>query len=431
LTEPVDACLCPAYDEWVLEADGIRAVCLYGRHAGEIDAIKRNDLLVATDEEGGDVTRLHYRDGSPAPGNLALGFVDDVELTQRVAGAIAGELAAAGVNWNLAPVADVNSDPENPVIGVRSFGSDPELVARHVQAFVEGTQAQGVAACAKHFPGHGATRADSHRELPVSASYVLEPFAAAVDAGVRSVMTAHVVYPELDDLPATLSPRAIRLLRDDLGFDGVIVTDALDMGAVRAIPGLAVRALAAGVDLLLIGEQNGEEACAAIRSAVVQAVRAGDLTWTRIEQAAERVARLASSVSPLAVDEPLERVGLDAARRALRVRGELPLREPPFVVELRADTNPAVGEAHWSLAEPLSELDFLAGIGESRPLVVACRDAYRHEWQREWIRRAQPDVLVALGMPDDCELAPRAFIAAYGAGRANTTAAAHALRGSL
>ena len=163
MTESVDACLCPAYDEWVLEADGIRAVCLYGRHAGEIDAIKRNDLLVATDEEGGDVTRLHYRDGSPAPGNLALGFVDDVELTQRVAGAIAGELAAAGVNWNLAPVADVNSDPENPVIGVRSFGSDPELVARHVQAFVEGTQAQGVAACAKHFPGHGATRADSHR----------------------------------------------------------------------------------------------------------------------------------------------------------------------------------------------------------------------------------------------------------------------------
>ena len=113
------------------------------------------------------MTRLEAEHGSSYPGNLALGAVDDVALTEAVAGAIAGELAAAGVNLNLAPVADANTNPRNPVIGVRSFGADPELVARHVAAFVTGTQRQGVAACAKHFPGHGDTAADSHRELPV------------------------------------------------------------------------------------------------------------------------------------------------------------------------------------------------------------------------------------------------------------------------
>jgi beta-N-acetylhexosaminidase len=445
LAQLVDACLCPAYDEWVLEADGIRAVSLYGRHAAELEPIGRElrgrGLLVATDEEGGDVTRLHYRDGSPVPGNLALGVVDDVELTRRVSGAIAGELASVGVNWNLAPVADVNSEPNNPVIGVRAFGSDPELVARHARAFVEGTQAQGVAACAKHFPGHGATRADSHHELPVSLSHDLAPFAAAVDAGVRSVMTAHVVYPELDEVPATLSPRVLGLLRSELGFDGVIVTDALEMRAVSerwGVPGAAVRALAAGADLLLLGEHDAERDRAAICAAVGVAV-----SPARLEEAAERVRRLADwASSPRISDEPPNRVGLEAARRALRVEGALPIAKPPFVVELRAQTNPAVGEAHWSLADALAELGFLAGAvsitheraGDRLPavdaqLVVACRDAFRIPWQRGWLERAQPDVVVALGLADDRRLAPHAFVAAQGAGRANTLAAAHALRG--
>jgi beta-N-acetylhexosaminidase len=441
----VNACLCPAYDQWVLEAEGVQAVCLYGRHAAEIDRIGselRGRFLVATDEEGGDVTRLHYRDGSPAPGNLALGVVDDVELTRCVAGAIGGELAAAGVAWNLAPVADVNTDPENPVIGVRSFGADPELVARHVRAFVEGTQAQGVAACAKHFPGHGATRADSHHELPVSETYELEPFAAAVAAGVRSVMTAHVLYADLDEVPATLSPRILGLLRNELGFDGVIVTDALEMGAISnrwGVARAAVRALEAGADLLLLGAHNAEEDCVAIRAAVGDAV-----PRARLEQAAERVRRLAEWVSPQSSDVSLKDVGLDAARRALSVEGPLPLAKSPFVVELRAEANLAVGEAHWSLAEPLADLDFLAGSSSitferagdrppavDAPLVVACRDAYRVPWQRAWLGRVRPDVVVALGLPDDRALAPNAFVAAHGAGRANAVAAAEALRGLL
>ena len=150
----------------VLFGDNVRD----GEQVAEMTGVLRGehpDLVVAIDEEGGDVTRLEAASGSSYPGNLALGFVDDVELTRSVAGAIAGELRAAGVTLNLAPVADVNSNPRNPVIGVRSFGSQPELVARHVAAFVTGTQERGVAACAKHFPGHGDTALDSHLELPL------------------------------------------------------------------------------------------------------------------------------------------------------------------------------------------------------------------------------------------------------------------------
>ncbi len=228
------SCLVPSFagperPEWVrpwLE-EGLGGVCLFASNVRDpeqlaaLTASLREDapgLLVALDEEGGDVTRLEVVHGSSFPSALGLGVVDDVELTEAVAAAIAAELAAVGVNLNLAPVADVNTNPDNPVIGIRSFGSVPELVARHVAAFVRGTQRAGVAACAKHFPGHGDTRQDSHHELPVVDAPELEPFRAAVEAGVRAVMTAHVVVRSLGPEPATVSPAAMRLLRDELGL---------------------------------------------------------------------------------------------------------------------------------------------------------------------------------------------------------------------
>jgi beta-N-acetylhexosaminidase len=225
---------------------------------------ERTGLVAAIDEEGGDVTRLEADAGSSYPGNLALGFVDDPELTRAVAGAIAGELGEAGLTLNLAPVADVNSNPRNPVIGVRSFGSEPDLVARHVAAFVDGTQERGVAACAKHFPGHGDTTTDSHLELPAVdggrealLAGPLLPFRAAIDAGARAVMTAHIVVRDLDDRPATLSDVVVGdLLRRELGFRGAVISDALEMRAVSGTVGIeegAVLALAAGVDALWRG----------------------------------------------------------------------------------------------------------------------------------------------------------------------------------
>ena len=256
------------------------------------------------DEEGGDVTRLEAASGSSYPGNLALGAVDDAELTEGVAAAIAAELTGIGVTMNLAPVADVNSNPRNPVIGVRSFGSEPDLVARHVAAFVTGTQRVGVAACAKHFPGHGDTALDSHLELPTVAGDLQEallPFRAAIDAGVEAVMTGHLLVPELDDAPATLSPRIVSgLLREELGFEGLVLSDALEMRAVSGTVGLvegALTALEAGVDALCLGRVQGEEVVESVHAAVVEAVLSGRIGADRVAEAAERIGRAAQRLA--------------------------------------------------------------------------------------------------------------------------------------
>ncbi|MGW2189362.1 glycoside hydrolase family 3 protein, partial [Streptomyces sp. NPDC001719] len=261
---------------WLLRrlGEGLAAVGLFGRNIASPEQLatltarlraERDDVLVAIDEEGGDVTRLEARTGSSFPGNLALGAVDDTALTRAVALELGRRLAACGVNLNWAPSADVNSDPDNPVIGVRSFGADPALVARHTAAYVEGMQAAGVAACTKHFPGHGDTAVDSHHDMPrIDADLEtlhareLVPFRAAVAAGTKAVMSAHILLPALDPaLPATLSPAALHgLLRapateGGLGFDGLIVTDGMEMRAIAATYGIergSVMAVAAGAD---------------------------------------------------------------------------------------------------------------------------------------------------------------------------------------
>src|ERR1700730_2466685 len=221
------------------------------------------DVLIAADEEGGIITRVEARTGSSYPGNGALGAAGDPRLQRRVAASIGAMLAAAGINLDLAPTADVDSNPANPVIGVRSFGADPGQVAAHTAAFTSGIESNLVAACAKHFPGHGRAEADSHVALPVVGASLRElregdlvPFRAAIEAGVRSVMTAHVVFPAVDRVPATISARFLTgLLREELGFTGVIITDALVMAAIgdgEASAEGAVRSLAAGADLLCL-----------------------------------------------------------------------------------------------------------------------------------------------------------------------------------
>ena len=295
---------------------------------------------MAIDEEAGDVTRLESVHGSSRPGNFALGAVDDPELTEAVARDLGAELAAAGITLNYAPDADVNSNPANPVIGVRAFGADPALVARHTAAWVRGLQAGGVAACAKHFPGHGDTRVDSHHDLPrITAdrdrldACELAPFRAAVAAGVQAVMTGHLLVPALDpQLPATLSRRILGgLLREELGFSGVVVTDAVEMRAVAdryGFAGAAVRALAAGADAICVGgERADEHAARELRDAIVAAVVSGELPEERLAEAAKRVGQLAAwtvAARAAPADVPAPRgagstVGLAAARRAVRV----------------------------------------------------------------------------------------------------------------
>lgn len=368
---------------------GLGGVCLFGSNTATgpagVAALTASvravapDAVVAVDEEGGDVTRLHVADGSPVLGALALGHVDDLDLTRAAGRAVGAELAALGITLDLAPVADVNSNAANPVIGTRSFGTEPAAVGRHVAAWTTGLQSAGVAACAKHFPGHGDTAVDSHLGLPVVdvplsvlAERELVPFEAAIGAGVAAVMTSHVLLPAIDPtLPATLSPAVLGLLRDRLGFRGVVVTDALDMAGAsgsRGIPAAAVLALAAGADLLCLGADKDVDLVRAVQAAVVDAVRSGALPEERLVEAAKAVGALHRR----------------PAASPVTVRGVLPDLRGATVVRVESPPTIAVGDVAWGLPASVvvapGATDLPAG-----PLVLQVRDAAR-----------QPDVLATL-----------------------------------
>lgn len=229
----------------------------------QLHALAPNDapLTLALDEEGGRVQRL--RDWWTAwPAMRSVGAADDLETTRAIGAALGRELADLRIDLDFAPVVDVDTNPASPVIGDRSFGATPERVARHASAFLSALQSAGVAACAKHFPGHGDADVDSHHALPTLRhdlsrleAVELPPFRAAIAAGVASVMSAHVMLPALDpERPATLSKAVLGLLREDLAFDGLVLSDDLDMKAVAELApprDLARQALAAGVDVLL------------------------------------------------------------------------------------------------------------------------------------------------------------------------------------
>jgi beta-N-acetylhexosaminidase len=273
-------------------------------------------LLVSVDQEGGLVQRLR----APLtewPDMLSVGGADDATLTERVGRAVGDELAALGFGWDFAPVLDVHTNPANPVIGNRAFGTTPEAVATQALAFWRGLRAAGLVGCGKHFPGHGDTRTDSHHELPVVDHDVarlrrieLAPFAAAAAAGMEAFMTAHVVYPALDaERPATLS-RAILtdLLRGQLGFRGVVVSDDLGMKAVAdryPIEELAVASVRAGADHLLVREPASRQRAA--HEALVRAAEGDSDFRARVEESAARVAALKAVV----------RVGMPAPAAAL------------------------------------------------------------------------------------------------------------------
>ncbi|MGR8008358.1 glycoside hydrolase family 3 protein [Streptomyces hypolithicus] len=476
--------------DWLLRrvGEGLTSVGLFGRNIAspaQLAALtaqlraERDDVLVAIDEEGGDVTRLEVRGGSSFPGNLALGAVDDTDLTRDVARELGRRLAECGVNLNWAPSADVNSDPGNPVIGVRSFGADPQLVARHTAAYVEGLQASGVAACTKHFPGHGDTAVDSHHAMPridvgldTLHARELVPFKAAIAAGSKSVMSAHILLPALDPArPATLSPRILTgLLREELGYDGLIITDGMEMQAISATYGIergSVLAIAAGADAICVGGGLADdETVLRLRDALVAAVRDGVLPQERLADAAARVRALAgwtqqtrgprgASGPGAAAQEgtaPGSGIGLVAARRALRVtRGPdfAPVTSAPYVAAFTPVANIAVGdETPWGVAAELERLLPGTGTGtyssqdcapervldaaQERRIVAVVRDAHRHPWMAlavEKLIAARPDtVVVEMGVPQ-AQLRAGLYIATHGAARVCGRAAAEVVAG--
>jgi beta-N-acetylhexosaminidase len=461
----------PTPPAWALRLveEGLGGIALFSYNIVDLEQVgrltatlrsARPDVIVATDEEGGDVTRLYYGTGSTHPGNAALGIVDDLDLTSHVYASIGAELAAVGITLDMAPVVDVNSADDNPAIGTRSFGNDASKVAAHAAAAVTGLQSAGVSACAKHFPGHGATADDSHLGLPVVHAPIeqlwhreLPPFQAAIKAGVRSVMTAHIRVPALSgDLPATFSPEVLAgLLRTELGFTGAVVSDALEMrGASGAIgvPEAAVRALAAGNDLLCIGGEfaksvEAEALIEATAAAIVAAVHSGRLTVEVLEVAAARTALLGRTPPRVAEDlaDPYDE-GVAAARRAIRVEGTLPPGlADALLVQLEPEATIAVGQVPWGLAlhqpgvtrltEPSnvdSAVAELTRLAHGRPIVVVSRDTHRHPWARTLVERLPGVVLVEMGWPASWRPADaRAYVASYGASRANAAAVAELL----
>jgi beta-N-acetylhexosaminidase len=469
--------------DWVLRllGEGLGSVALFSRNIRTPEQVaaltarlraERPDLLVTADEEGGDVTRIEVREGSSFPGNLALGAVDDPDLTRAVAAELGRRLALLGVNFDWAPSADVNSDPDNPVIGTRSFGEDPALVARHTAAYIEGMQSAGVAACVKHFPGHGDTAVDSHHAMPridVDAATLdareLVPFRAALAAGAKAVMSAHILVPALDGaLPATLSPAILGLLRapreqGGLGYDGLIVTDGIEMRAISGAYGIArgtVMAIAAGADAICVGGGlHDEQTVLDLRDALVAAVRDGSLPAERLADAARRVRDVAAWAAERSGAAegiaPGPEVGLQAARRALRItraEGFTALDGPPFVASFAAEANIAVGtETPWGVAPALERLlpgtrsgtyrgsdveALLAEAGERR-VVAVVRDAHRHPWMAQaldaLVARRPETVVVEMGVPQS---PPRGalHIATHGASRVCGQAAAEVIAGA-
>ncbi|MEU9506949.1 glycoside hydrolase family 3 N-terminal domain-containing protein [Micromonospora sp. NPDC048170] len=448
-----------------LVRDGLAGHVLFARNvdtpaqlASCVAALRdaRTDVLVGIDEEGGDVTRLAHATGSPYPGNAALGVVDDVSLTRDIHRAIGRELAAVGVTLDLAPVVDVNSAAENPVIGPRSFGTDPARVAAHAGAAVEGLQAACVAACAKHFPGHGATVVDSHLELPtvdvplaVLKARDLPPFAAAIAAGTQAIMSAHIRVPELTgDRPATFSRRMLtELLRDEYGFTGVLITDALEMQAASTPVGgmgpAAVLALAAGADLLCLGATQDAAVVERVVDDICAAVRGGELPVARVEQAVERAARLAGWARPEpGPPPPPTQLGYEVARRAVRVEGEPPAGTP-LVVQLFATSTNVQGRTPWGLGPHLTGVEQILRVASqasaaelrqqagTRPVVLVCRRLRGLPGGpalAEDLAAGHPVTVVDMGWPSAWRPAGvRAFVTTYGASHANGRAAAEAL----
>ncbi|HWG14968.1 MAG TPA: glycoside hydrolase family 3 N-terminal domain-containing protein [Streptosporangiaceae bacterium] len=518
LARLADAVLIPPFPghtppRWILAAleSGLAGVTLFGPNVSDPEQIAQlttalrgatDEPVIAIDEEGGDVTRVTYWSGSLYPGNAALGAIDDPELTERVHRAIGTDLAALGINVDLAPCVDVLDEAENPAIGTRSFGADPALVARHAAAAVLGLQSAGVAATAKHFPGHGSTRTDTHDVVASISGDLAEvwrrdlpPFQAAIAAGTAAIMPGHLRLPELTgELPASLSPAAMSgLLRGDLGFSGTIISDALEMRAVSGpygIPEAAVLAVTAGVDLLCLGRDTSEDVYHAIIAALSEAARSGRLPAERLEDAADRVARLRTWLAASREARSARsarsaqaangngngkvsgtQIGLQAARRAVQLHGERPSLTDPVIVEVEPRGNVAVGRAAWGLApwapvrriaaaplaaavvdpaadnvapvpipleqgekpaEEATAADILAAAA-GRSLVLVIRDAHRSPATQNLVTSVladRPDaVLVEMGLPEWRPPAGTygAYLATWGAARVNAQAAAEVL----
>jgi len=440
-------------------------------------------LIIATDQEGGQL--MAVGEGAPLPGNMALGATRSKELARKAGEVLGREMAALGINVNYAPSADVNINPQNPVVGVRSFGEDPALVGELAAALIEGIQSQGVAATVKHFPGHGDTASDSHHGLgtvPHSLQRLqaveLPPFIAALKADAKLVMTAHLGILAIDGPdapPATLSPNIINgLLRRDLGFDGVVVTDALDMHAIRQGDLLreeVLRAAKAGADLLLVTSDPQDQTRAF--EGLLHGAKTGQLTIDELQLSVSRVTRLKKWLSENRIMPDLNvirsaehmKVADEIAEKSITLvrdqKKHLPIKlesdqRIAVVVPIPQDLTPADTSSYIrpKLAESMrayhpgvdeftipyspSEQEAVSALERVRGydvIVVGTINAYAEENQANFVHKllqiGKPVMIVAMRLPYDLAAFPQAstFICTYSILEPSMRAVAKALFG--
>lgn len=474
-----------------LTEPGKTAELLNELHRMGIEGRANRALISAADQEGAWGVMVPY--SCVGPGNMALGGAP-VGHTEAMYGVYGKELSAVGVFADLAPAADVNSNPGNPIIGTRSFGEYPQRVAERVSAAIRGLHQSQVMATAKHFPGHGNTATDSHRGIPrVSRSpddirsIDLFPFRVAIRSGVDMVMTSHIIFDALDPVnPATLSkPILVDLLRGQMGFEGVVISDSFNMNSIRksfSPPDAAVAAILAGVDLIMLAEERyGDEvgdyvsSQYAILDRVEKAVETGEIPMARFEEAFGRVQALKDKYSlearvPVDVTQARQTVGspphreveLEAARAALRVlfdpRGFIPLKsgqqvgvvslvKPEARQEVREGRGigPNYADGFSAFVSALKNLGVSTteGFGSGQALVVVSENyplagrsfdtASQHE-ALEQLRRTHTGPMVHVALRDPYQalsMSADACLCAFGSGYSNAVAAAEGLAGKI
>ncbi len=421
-----------------LRAQKIRSVCLFRKNIGsetEVRALVRDlidvlgpEALIGIDQEGGAVVRVTFLPQPPSA--MALGAGGDADRAEAVGAAVARGLKSLGINWNFAPVLDVNNNPANPVIGERSFSNDPAEVTRLAAAWMRGSLREGVACCVKHFPGHGDTHVDSHHALPTVDktraeldALELAPF-KALAGQAPAMMTAHIVYPQIDpDRPATLSPQVLGgILRRDWGYDGVVITDALMMKAVAERFGYArsaVMAIAAGADMVLAQGSPAEQLVAinALRDAFAngQLTQAqGDAANARLDRlAAAYPARFADDTAARAADHALVAEAWAAGLTALRGATPPALNQPIRVIvqgdvptDMVSEAGPtgrqavalfeAFTDAQIQMVDDIAQLDWRQVPQDGRVnVLVSTRRARYGQAAATW----RPDLHLALWNP--------------------------------
>jgi len=431
-------------------------------------------LFISIDQEGGVVARLKESKGfTEFPSAMAVAATGDVPNARRLAQAMAAELKALGINMNLTPVLDVNNNPANPVIGIRSFGSDPQGVTEYGLACIQGLQESGVMAIGKHFPGHGDTGVDSHVALPTvphdrarleAVEFV--PFRAAMQAGVAGIMSAHITFPAIDPTPglaATLSPKVMTtLVRDEMGYEGLLLTDSLVMGALTQsgypAPQAAAAALKAGADILLF--QSGYEIHRQAQAMIVERVRRGEIPPQRLDEAVRRIltakARFglldAPTVDVSAAADGVGRPQTRAISRDIATQSITLLRDEARLLPLPAGANLLVVETPLAAGlgralgattmqvgtqpkptEISSVLDLAKG---GRTVIVATADVAKNPPQADLVKALLeakvPTVVVAMRSPYDLLYLKGnipTYLAAYGSSPPSLEAVAAVLLG--